>query len=136
LSWVEVFVVLLVSHLTGDFVLQTQWQALHKHGGLGTTARDAESRRALRAHVAAYTLVFVPALVWIGDHIGVAKALAVAALVVVPHFVQDDGRLLSAYMVRVKKVHPRDQPVVAIALDQSLHTVALFAVALLVASWA
>ena len=34
MSWVEVFAVLMVSHLAGDFLLQTEWQATHKFGGL------------------------------------------------------------------------------------------------------
>ena len=30
MAWVEVFAVFLVSHLTGDYLLQTDWQARHK----------------------------------------------------------------------------------------------------------
>ena len=37
---------LVVSHLIGDFVLQTDFQAEHKHGGLG---RDPVRRRAIGA---------------------------------------------------------------------------------------
>jgi hypothetical protein len=46
--WVEVFAVVLVSHAVGDFLLQTEWQATHKRGGLG---QDPVRRRALLAHV-------------------------------------------------------------------------------------
>ena len=56
--WVEAFLLFAVSHLVGDFILQTDWQAHHKHGGLG---RNPTSRRALISHVATYTLAFVPA---------------------------------------------------------------------------
>ena len=42
MAWSEVFIVLLLSHLAGDFVLQTDWQAEHKHGGL---SRGRGSRR-------------------------------------------------------------------------------------------
>ena len=45
--WVEIFAVLLVSHVVGDFLLQTDWQATHKREGLGS---DPERRRALVSH--------------------------------------------------------------------------------------
>ena len=35
MEWFEVFAVFLVSHLVGDYLLQTDWQAVHKHRGLG-----------------------------------------------------------------------------------------------------
>ena len=50
--WVEVLVVFLVSHLVGDFALQTEWQAQNKRDGLGG---DPTARRALLAHVLTYT---------------------------------------------------------------------------------
>ena len=98
MPWVEVFAVFLVCHLIGDFVLQTDWQARNKHGGLG---RNPVARRALLAHVALYTLAFVPALVWLTDSIGAGIA-GVAALIAFPHLVQDDGRLLEAYLRTIK----------------------------------
>jgi hypothetical protein len=124
--WVEVFALFAVSHLVGDYVLQTDWQALHKYGGLGS---DPTARRALLAHLSTYTLAYVPALVWLGSDIGAAGAIGVAALVSVPHLIQDDGRLLSAYIRRVKRV---DEPseLLAMCVDQSFHLVALLAAAL------
>ena len=127
MPWVEVFAAFVVCHLVGDYLLQTDWQALHKRGGLGP---DPVSRRALVSHIASYTLAFVPALIWLADDIG-AWAIGVAALVAVPHMVQDDGRLLAAYMVRVKHTDPRANPSVAAAADQTFHFVALFLTALL-----
>ena len=53
MEWFEVFAVFLVSHLVGDYLLQTDWQAVHKHRGLGP---DPVSRRALASHVATYTI--------------------------------------------------------------------------------
>ena len=44
---------------------------------------------------------------------------------------QDDGRLLDAYMRRVKGVEPKPGGLL-IAVDQSWHVLALFLVALLV----
>jgi uncharacterized protein DUF3307 len=127
--WVEVFAVLIVSHLAGDFLLQTDWQATHKSNGLG---RDQVARRALLAHGATYTLALVPALIWLATELG-GWALGVGALVVLPHLIQDDGRLLGAYMRRVKGLEPRPG-VLLMAIDQSSHLLALFAVALLAGS--
>jgi hypothetical protein len=126
MGWTQVFAVFVVSHLTGDYLLQTDWQAAHKRGGLGG---DPESRRALVSHIATYTLAFVPALIWLTDSMG-AGVLAVAALVAIPHLVQDDGRLLIAYMARVKKLDYAVNPSVAAAVDQSFHFLALFLLAL------
>jgi Protein of unknown function (DUF3307) len=126
MPWVEVFAAFVVCHLVGDYLLQTDWQALNKRGGLGP---DPLARRALFSHIATYTLAFVPALIWLADDIG-AWAIATAALIAVPHWIQDDGRLLSAYMVRVKHTDPRQNLSVTAAADQSLHFVALFLTAL------
>ena len=127
LSWVEVFAVFAVSHLVGDFALQTEWQARHKRGGLGG---DRTSRRALIAHVRSYTLAFVPAFVWLLD--GSALTLiALAVLLFVTHLVQDDGRLLERYMRSVKRADPDEHRVLTAAVDQTLHFVVLFGLALL-----
>jgi hypothetical protein len=127
MPWVEVFAVFLVAHLVGDYLLQTDWQASHKWGGLGP---DRESRRALISHVATYTLAFVPALIWLADDIG-AWAIGVGAVIAAPHLVQDDGRLLDSYTRAVKRTDPRAHPDVTKAVDQSFHVVALFLTALL-----
>ena len=128
MPWVEVFAAFVVCHLVGDYLLQTDWQALHKRGGLGA---DPVARRALMSHIANYTLAFVPALVWLADDIG-AWAIATGALIAVPHWIQDDGRLLTAYIRRVKHTDPLANLSVAAAADQSFHFVALFLTALLV----
>lgn len=130
MSWVEVFAVLLVSHLTGDYLLQTEWQALHKRGGLGP---NRESRRALRAHITTYTLAFGPAFVWLATDIGWA-VVAAAAAVAVPHMIQDDGTLLAIYVRHVKGFEAADNPPVTAAVDQTFHFLALFALALVVGS--
>jgi hypothetical protein len=127
--WVELFAVLVVSHLVGDFVLQTEWQAQHKHGGLG---RDPVARRALLSHILTYTLVFVPALIWIADSLDGGRAAAAAALIAVPHLIQDDYRLLRRYMLRVKHTDPDAEPVVTMMVDQSLHLAVLLLTALLI----
>ena len=117
MSWVEVFAVFVVSHLVGDFLLQTDWQARYKEGGLGP---DPVHRRALVSHVLTYMLAFVPALIWIGIETDVAWAVLIAAVIAVPHLVQDDRRLLDAYMARVKGL-AETSPGLRIAVDQSFH---------------
>lgn len=124
MSWAEVLLALLVSHLAGDFLAQTDWQARMKAGGLSA----GPARRALAAHMAGYAACFVPALVWPG------AAALVAVLIVVPHAIQDDRRLLVAYARRVKRTDLDAEPVLAILVDQAAHAVTLFAVALLAAA--
>ena len=129
MPWVEIFAVFLVCHLVGDFVMQTDWQAAHKHGGL----RNSVSRGALVAHVCSYTLTFVPAFVWLSDSLG-AGVLWLAALIAGPHLVQDDGYLLDRFMISVKRADPREHRGLTITVDQVFHVVALFFTALVAAS--
>ena len=125
MHWVEVFAVLLVCHAVGDFLLQTDWQATHKAAGLG---RDTERRRALVAHAATYTLAFAPALAWLAGELGGAGTAALAAGVFLPHLVQDDGRLLGAYVRTIKRTEPAPG-MLMLAVDQSFHLVVLFGLA-------
>lgn len=130
MPWVEIFSVFVVCHLVGDYLLQTNWQAAHKMGGLGP---DPVARRALLAHIATYTLAYVPAFIWLADDLG-AGALLVAALASGPHLVQDDGRLLDLYLLRVKRCDPIVMPGVRAAVDQAFHILALFALAVVAGS--
>ncbi|MGA2925157.1 MAG: DUF3307 domain-containing protein [Solirubrobacteraceae bacterium] len=127
MSWVEVFAVFVVSHMVGDYMLQTEWQALNKRGGL---SGPATARRALLSHISSYTLAFVPGLIWIwsSDH---GWVFALAAVIGVPHMIQDDGRLLTAYARRFKKADIQADALLGHALDQSFHVLALFLTALL-----
>jgi Protein of unknown function (DUF3307) len=127
--WVQVFAVFGISHLVGDFLLQTEWQARHKHGGL----RDRRARSALVTHVVTYTLAFVPALVWLADSLG-AGVLWLAALVAGPHLVQDDGVLIAGFMTRVKRSDPVEHPGLTVTVDQTFHVVTLFFTALVAGS--
>jgi hypothetical protein len=131
MSWSEVFTVLLVCHLAGDFILQTEWQALHKLGGLG---RDPERRRALVLHVTTYSIPMLAALAWVAAERSVARAVAAAVVIVGTHLVQDDGRLLRIYVRRVKKTDPEFGTPLMIAIDQSFHIVWVFGAALLAAA--
>jgi non-ribosomal peptide synthetase component F len=126
-TWVEVFIVLVLSHLSGDFLLQTEWQATHKYGGL---ARDAVARRALVMHVTTYGLACVPALAWLWAQQGLGAAAAVAAMVIGLHLVQDDGRALRGYIRLVKHSDAGPGDSVFMLADQSLHMLVLFGAAL------
>ena len=126
MPWVEVFAVLVVSHAAGDFLLQTEWQATHKGGGLNG---DRERRRALLAHVITYSLAFVPALIWLAGDTSPAGEIALLAGIALPHAVIDDGRALAAYVRTVKHVEPAPGPLM-MAIDQSVHLVILFGLAL------
>jgi hypothetical protein len=126
-SWVSVLAGFFVAHMVGDYLLQTDWQARHKFGGLG---RDAVARRALLAHVATYTLAFVPALIWIGGELSVGWAVLAGALVALPHLVIDDGRIVGLYLARVK--HAELDPRIAAPVDQAFHALSLCVVAMLI----
>ncbi|MGI8800693.1 MAG: DUF3307 domain-containing protein [Solirubrobacteraceae bacterium] len=130
MGWVAVFVAFAVSHMVGDYLFQTDWQACNKHGGL---SRPGVSRRALCSHVATYTLAYVPALIWLAGNLG-GWVVGAALLIGVPHLVQDDGRLIGAYMARVKHLELGVHPSVDRAVDQSFHIVALFLLSLVVGS--
>jgi hypothetical protein len=128
MPWVEIFATFIVAHLTGDYLLQTEFQASHKRGGLG---RDPVRRRALGSHVASYTLAFVPALAWLAGDLPAWGLVTTALAIGIPHALQDDGRLLGAWMMRVKRTAPAPEPL-SMMVDQSFHVLALFALAILV----
>ena len=128
MSWIEVFAVLIVCHLVGDFLVQTDWQARYKEGGLGP---DPVRRRALRNHILTYTASFLPALIWIASEASLAKAILIGIVVAIPHWIQDDGRLLNAWMAVVKGTNGESSPGLRVAVDQSFHVLFLFATALL-----
>jgi hypothetical protein len=126
-NWIEVLAVFIVAHMVGDYLLQTDWQARNKRGGLS----GGVSLRALGMHVATYTLAFVPALIWIGGEVGAGWALLAGALVAIPHLVIDDGRFVRAYLAHVKRAPGFDISLAA-SVDQSFHILSLCLVALLV----
>ena len=130
MSWVEIFVAFVVAHLVGDYLVQTDWQARNKRGGL---QGDPVSRRALFTHVSTYTLTFVPVLVWLWDDISLG-VLAVAAAIFVPHVIQDDGRLVNWYIHRIKGCDDQSAPDVLKPVDQSFHVLTLFAIAIAAAA--
>jgi hypothetical protein len=129
MTWPTLFGVFLLSHLAGDFLFQTDWQANHKEHGLRA---NRGSRRALALHGLTYTLAFVPALVWVAGESGAVATIGIAALVWLPHVIVDDGRLVEAWLRQVKHVRGTPTTVVHLGVDQTLHLLALAAVALAV----
>jgi hypothetical protein len=127
MPWIEVFAVLVVSHAVGDYMLQTDWQAIHKRGGL---TGPPVARRALVSHVMTYTLAFALAFVWLWPSLH-AWVIGLAALIAIPHLIQDDGQLLALYARRVKKADIATNQSLGAALDQSFHLLALFITALI-----
>lgn len=128
MRWEEVFLVFLVCHVAGDFLLQTDWQAVNKRGGL--SGSDPEARRALFSHCFVYTLAFVPAVIWIASQTS-AAAIALLAVVFIPHLIQDDARLLMSWNRVVKHTFVPPGDPVYMAIDQSFHFVFLFGTAFL-----
>ena len=127
MSWVSVLAAFLVAHMVGDYLLQTDWQARNKRGGLGP---DPVARRALVTHVTTYTLAFLPALVWIGAELEPVWAIVAGVLIFLPHLLIDDGRVVQLYLVRVKRADGLNIGLAA-SVDQSFHVLSLFLVALL-----
>jgi hypothetical protein len=123
-SWTALLIAFVVSHLAGDLLLQTEWQALTKVRGLG----DREGRRALRMHVATYMCAYIPALVWIANDRSVLRAVVVALLVAVPHLAIDDGHLVRHWL-RVVKHSEDPAPALSLMVDQSFHVVFLLGAA-------
>jgi Protein of unknown function (DUF3307) len=132
MTWVEVFIAFVVCHLVGDYLLQTDWQARNKRGGLALGAPPA-ARRALFTHVSTYTLAFLPLLL-LSDIDLDWEVLWVLPVIFIPHLIQDDGRLLHAYMQRVKRLDPKENLAVSIAVDQTFHLLALVVLALVLGS--
>jgi Protein of unknown function (DUF3307) len=130
MSWAAIFVLFFVSHQVGDYLFQTDWQALHKRGGLG---RNPVARRALYTHTFTYTVAYVPALIWIAVSLD-WTTLLIAVAVWLPHLIQDDGRALTFYIRRVKGLDPIANHTIAAIVDQAFHMVALLGAALLVSA--
>ena len=129
LGWPAVLLSLLASHLAGDFLVQTEWQAVNKTGGL----RESRSRKALLAHVIAYTASFSPALLWIGRRTSVERAVTVGGAVAIPHLLIDDGHFVEVWLRKVKRVR-QPPPALTLAVDQSFHVICLLGAAIVAAT--
>lgn len=129
MTWSAAFVALVVSHVVGDVLLQTDWQAINKSHGLA----DALGRRALTRHVLTYMIAFIPVLLWVGSRTTAGRAIAVGTLVAIPHLLIDDGTLVRSWLREVKRT-TRPGAGLLIATDQSFHVVCLLVAALVAAA--
>jgi hypothetical protein len=127
-SWPAALLALLVSHVAGDVLVQSEWQAQMKVRGFA----DPVGRRALIRHIATYMLAFLLALAWIGAETSVLRAVAVGALIATTHLLIDDGRLVDAWLRKVKRAG-NPAPALSIAVDQSFHILCLLGAALIAA---
>ena len=102
---------LLVAHLVGDWLLQTEWQALNK----------GKNYRALFSHIAIYTLIILGVLVLDFGFQNVYVYLMVA-LLGLSHAILDRGwpviRLMKAFRMIVAREPERW---LTMAVDQVLH---------------
>jgi hypothetical protein len=126
--WVDLFAVFVVCHLSGDFILQTEFQATNKHGGLG---RDPVKRRALAQHTLSYTCAYLPAFLWLAGSASGAVLALTAVAIGLPHGLQDDGTAMRWWMRTVKRTQFAPG-LLAMVVDQSFHMVALLLVAIAV----
>ena len=126
-TWTSRFADLIVAHAVGDFILQSDWEARNKPGGLGS---DPRSRRALASHVAVYTLACSGVLAGVARSRGVYTAALAAAAIAVPHAIVDDRGLLRLWLREVKRLDVDvAPPSLEIFVDQSVHLVCLWALA-------
>lgn len=129
MTWSAVFAAFVACHVAGDFLLQTEWQAITKVRGLG----DRDGRRALFSHATTYTLAFVPVLIWVANDRSVGRAILVAALIAIPHILVDDGHVLRGWMKNVKHA-PNPAPSLSLMVDQSFHLLCLLGAAFVAAA--
>jgi hypothetical protein len=122
MSWAGLMVAFLVCHLAGDFLVQTDWQALHKARGLG---QNPTARRALLSHVTTYTATFIPAIVWLAHGTSAARVPIAVVLIAIPHALVDDGRYVVWHMRRIKGIVDAAPGALALGVDQTLHVVSL-----------
>jgi hypothetical protein len=75
-------------------------------------------------------MAYIPSLIWLWSSLH-GWVFGIAAVIAVPHLIQDDGRLLARYSMTVKKADITRNLSLSAALDQSFHLIALFLTALL-----
>jgi hypothetical protein len=129
MTWASVFAAFVACHVFGDFLLQTEWQAVTKVQGLGT----ANGRHALVSHASTYTCAFIPALIWIANDRSLMRAIVVAVLIALPHLLVDDGRFVRGWLKEVKR-SPNATPSLRLMVDQSFHLVCLLGAAFVAAA--
>ena len=113
---------LLVAHLVGDWLLQTEWQALNK----------GRNYRALFSHIGVYSIVIFSVLIF---DFGFQNILVyvVVGLLAASHALLDRGKPVIRFMKTFRLIVDRKpERWLTIAVDQSLHILTLaFAVIIL-----
>jgi hypothetical protein len=115
-----IFESLLMAHILGDWILQTEWQAKNKeHNWL-----------ALLVHVSIYHVIVFAILFW-GFDLEIIPAVAVVAVLAIVHALLD-RRTFVNWLMRTLRITVERKPEqwLLIAVDQSLHLLLLGAAAL------
>ena len=115
---------LFVAHLVGDWLLQTEWQALNK----------SRNNWALFSHISVYSLVILGVLIF---NFGFQKVsiYLVVGLLAISHVLLDRGRFLIGYMRTFRLlVDRKPQRWLTMAVDQTFH-ILLIALATIILDW-
>ena len=95
MSWVSVFAGFLVAHMVGDYLLQTDWQARHKRGGLDRPGRAAPAADATSPRTRSPSCP--PSCGSPASSTSGGPSWR-RVLVFIPHLVVDDGRIVRLYL--------------------------------------
>ncbi len=108
------FEYLLLAHVLGDWVLQTEWQAVHKR----------DNWRALITHVVVYHAIVLAVLLWQAGP-GRPGLYAVVAFLAVSHATLDRWTVIP--LMRLLRIAVTREPErwLVVAVDQSLHLLLL-----------
>ncbi|MGD8922928.1 MAG: DUF3307 domain-containing protein [Candidatus Zixiibacteriota bacterium] len=119
-----IFEALLMAHLLGDWILQTEWQAKNKeHNWL-----------ALLIHVSIYHVIVFAVLFW-GFDLDIIPTVSVVVVLAVFHAVLD-RRTFVNWLIRSLRITVERKPEqwLLIAVDQSLHLLLLGAAAIVLSN--
>ncbi|MFT9847146.1 DUF3307 domain-containing protein [Aneurinibacillus sp. REN35] len=106
------FDILLLAHLVGDYLLQTEWMAKYK----------AERWLPLLAHCLVYTMVVALfAFLWLPDGLSTWGI----ALIFISHIILDRRTLVAFWYKRIMRVTDASSKWLMIIVDQTFHLLAL-----------
>ncbi len=110
-----IFEGLLMAHLLGDWLLQTEWQAQNK----------ASNWKALLAHVAVYhIIVFI--ILYFGFSLRAVPVTTIVVALAVLHAILDRKSAVEPIMIALRiTVKRQPERWLAIAVDQSIHLLLL-----------
>lgn len=109
---------LCLSHLVADWMLQSDWMARGKRTGFMSVAG--------LVHYTIYTLLIALTLLFIAPTLDATHNLLLSVLVFISHWFIDGTDLVQWWM---RCVGQRDQTMVRMAIDQTLHLLVLSVVA-------